>query len=226
MKKLLKIAIVTVSVVLFLLLTVTGINLYVTLSTSSRIYDAPDGVTDTSYDCIIVLGAGVREDRPSDVLADRLLTAIELYNRGVAPKLIMSGDHGSEDYDEVNVMKSFAISHGVPSEDIFMDHAGFSTYDTVYRARAIFGIERAVIVSQKYHLNRALHIGDRLGMEAVGVSADLREYRGETYLGVREALARCKDFFKCIIKPLPRYMGEAIPISGNGNVTNDKTEEI
>jgi vancomycin permeability regulator SanA len=156
------------------------------------------------------------------MLEDRLSTAIELYKNGVADKLIMSGDHGREEYDEVNIMKAYAIENGVPSQDIFMDHAGFSTYDTMYRARAVFGVRRAVIVTQKYHLYRALYIADALNIDAVGVGADPRRYSGQTYREIREILARDKDFIKCIFKPYPVYLGENIDIAGNGDVTNDE----
>ena len=172
-------------------------------------------------DCAVILGAGVRNGEPTPMLKDRLLTGIELYKSGAVKKLIMSGDHGSKDYDEVNIMKSFAVDNGVPDEDIFMDHAGFSTYETVYRAKEIFEADNIIIVSQKYHLYRALYIAEKLDVKAVGVSADLRTYSGQKMRDLREILARDKDFFNCIIKPEPTYLGEKIPVSGNGNLTND-----
>ena len=178
-----------------------------------------EDLTDT--DCAVILGAGVRDGEPTPMLKDRLLTGIELYKSGAVKKLIMSGDHGSEDYDEVNIMKSFAVDNGVPAEDIFMDHAGFSTYETVYRAKEIFEADNIIIVSQKYHLYRALYIAEKLDVKAVGVSADLRTYSGQKMRDLREILARDKDFFNCIIKPEPTYLGEKIPVSGNGNLTND-----
>ena len=174
-------------------------------------------------DCILVLGAGLKPDgSPNLMLGERIQTGVDLYKAGVAPKLLMSGDHGREDHDEVNAMKDAAMARGVPSEDVFMDHAGFATYDSFYRAGAVFGVQRVVIVTQAYHLPRALWIARSLGLEAVGVSCDTARYRGQLYRDVREILARDKDFFKCILKPLPRYLGEAIPITGSGDVTNDK----
>ena len=172
-------------------------------------------------DCAVILGAGVRNGEPTPMLKDRLLTGIELYKSGAVKKLIVSGDHGSKDYDEVNIMKSFAVDNGVPDEDIFMDHAGFSTYETVYRAKEIFEADNIIIVSQKYHLYRALYIAEKLDVKAVGVSADRRTYSGQKMRDLREILARDKDFFNCIIKPEPTYLGEKIPVSGNGNLTND-----
>ena len=122
-------------------------------------------------------------------------------------------------------MKNFAIDKGVPSEDIFMDHAGFSTYESIYRAKEVFEAKKVVIVTQEYHLYRALYISNQLGVEAYGVNSDPRRYVGEAYREVREILARNKDFFSCIFKPKPKYLGEAIPVSGSGDLTNDKKEE-
>ena len=175
----------------------------------------------SDVDCAVILGAGVREGKPTPMLRDRLLVGIDLYKSGAVKKLIMSGDHGSTDYDEVNIMKSFAVDRGVPDEDIFMDHAGFSTYETIYRASEIFEADNIIIVSQKYHLYRALYIAEKLGIKSVGVSADLDTYRGQTKRDLREILARDKDFFKCVFKPKPTYLGDKIPVSGNGNLTND-----
>ena len=156
------------------------------------------------------------------MLEDRLLKGIELYKNGVSGKIIMSGDHGRKDYDEVNVMKSYAIENGVNSSDIFMDHAGFSTYETMYRAKEVFKAKKVVIVTQEYQLYRALYIAKNLGLEAYGVNSDQRRYAGQFYRDIREVLARNKDFVKCIFKPFPTYMGDEISVSGNGDVTNDK----
>ena len=131
----------------------------------------------------------------------------------------MSGDHGSAAYDEVNVMRLFAAERGVKEDDIFTDHAGFSTYDSIYRAKNIFEADNIIIVSQKYHLHRALYIAERLGVNAVGVSANLNPYGGQLKREIREILARDKDFFKCIIKPESEYMGDKIPVSGDGRST-------
>ena len=133
----------------------------------------------------------------------------------------MSGDHGQKDYNEVKAMKQKAMDAGISSEDVFMDHAGFSTYESIYRARDVFLAERVLIVTQEYHLYRALYVARSLGLEAEGVAADLRPYRGQRYYDLREVLARCKDFAMCIFKPLPTYLGEAIPVSGSGDQTND-----
>ena len=200
------------------------INAYIIDSTSARIF-APEKLPQSSYDCILVLGCGVRADgTPSDMLKDRLETGIDLYKSGIAPKIIMSGDHGRKDYDEVNKMKAYAEEKGVPSEDIFMDHAGFSTYESIYRAREIFKVSKTVIVTQNFHTCRALHIADKLGVKAAAVSADRHKYRGIKYIELREYAARNKDFWTCILKPKPKFLGEAIPVSGSGNATNDLPE--
>ena len=212
----------TAIVLIIAIIIVMVINFYVKFSTKKQIIEKNDYAKLEDIDCIIVLGAGIWGDRPSPMLEDRLLQAIELYNNNVSAKIIMSGDHGREEYDEVNTMKNFAIEQGVASEDIFMDHAGFSSYESMYRAKEIFGAKRVVIVTQEYQLYRALHIANELGIEAYGVNSDPRQYVGATYREIREILARNKDFVQCIFKPEPTYLGEVIPVFGNGNVTNDK----
>lgn len=199
------------------------INSYVKSVAKNNILTLEEAATIEDVDCIIVLGCLVRDDGSlSAMLRDRLIRGIELYEASAAPKLLMSGDHGRADYDEVNAMKRYAIDNGIPSENIFMDHAGFSTYETIYRAKEIFCTDKVIIVSQGYHLYRALYIAEQLGIEAYGVSADLNTYSGQMNRDVREILARCKDFCMCILKPEPTCLGETIPISGNGDITNDK----
>lgn len=218
MKKIIKyLAIILVIIIAIILL----INLYVKETTKKQIISETEENIE-NIDCILVLGAGIWGDKPSPMLEDRLLQAISLYNNNVSSKIIMSGDHGKQDYDEVNIMKQFAIEKGVPSEDIFMDHAGFSSYESIYRAKEIFKAKKIIIVTQKYHLYRAIYIANQLGIEAYGVGSDPRQYVGATYREIREILARNKDFAKCIFKPEPTYLGDTIPVSGNGDTTNDK----
>jgi len=225
MSKIKKIVFILSVILLVLVLAVLGINGYIKSSTKNQIISVEESSKLEDIDCIIILGAGIWGDKPSPMLEDRLLQGIELYNNNVSTKIIMSGDHGREEYDEVNIMKEFAIEKGVPSENIFMDHAGFSTYESIYRAKEIFEADKIVIVTQKYHLYRALHIANSLGIEAYGVGADPRQYVGAMYRELREILARNKDFVKCLFKPEPTYLGETIPVSGNGNATNDKKYE-
>ncbi|MBO5095932.1 MAG: YdcF family protein [Bacilli bacterium] len=223
MNKIKNIIILFLVVILLMILAIFGINIYIKSSTKKQIISESDATKLKDVDCIIVLGAAIWGDKPSPMLEDRLLTGIKLYNQNVSPKIIMSGDHGRKEYDEVNIMKKFTIDKGVPSEAIFLDHAGFSTYESIYRAKEIFRAKKIVIVTQKYHLYRALHIANSLGIEAYGVGSDLRQYSGVVGRETREILARNKDFIKCMFKPKPTYLGETIPVSGDGNITNDKT---
>ena len=212
--------------IVFVVLAVLGIaimlliNAHVKATAQSKIVTVDEAATLNDVDCIIVLGCQVRDDGSlSDMLHDRLARGVEVYHAGAAPKLLMSGDHGQDDYDEVGAMKQFAMENGVASADVFKDHAGFSTYETMYRAKEIFQAKKVVIVTQEYHLYRAVYIAEQLGLEAYGVSADLRSYRGQTQRDIREVLARCKDYVMCIFKPEPTYLGDAIPVSGNGDQT-------
>ncbi len=200
-----------------------GINTHIKRCTVDNIITVQQAAEFKDTDCILVLGCRViSEGNPSHMLEDRLKMGVELYDMQAAPKIIMSGDHGQISYDEVNTMKQYAIDNGVPSEDVFMDHAGFSTYESMYRAKEIFGAEKIIIVSQEYHLYRAVYIAESLGLQAYGVHSDYRQYAGQSGRELRELLARAKDFISCIIKPEPTYLGEAIPVSGNGNITNDR----
>lgn len=198
---------------------VFGIDFYV--KQKAKPYILTPEEAGEGYDCVLVLGCGVWGDTPSHMLEDRLLEGISLCQSGASKKLLMSGDHGREGYDEVNVMKKFAVDRGIPSEDVFMDHAGFSTYESMYRAKEIFKAEKILIVTQDYHLYRAIYDARALGLEAYGVASNPRSYGGQLYRDIREILARNKDFIYSIIKPEPTYLGEAIPVQGNGNLTND-----
>ena len=219
MKKIFKILIVIAIISIILVL---SINFYVVGIAKNKMIKDNDYSLLKDVDCILILGAGIWGDKPSPMLQDRLDEGVKLYKEGIASKIIMSGDHGREEYDEVNIMKEYAIEQGVPSEDIFMDHAGFSTYESIYRAKEIFDADNIVIVTQEYHLYRALYIAEKLDINAYGVNSDPRKYSGQTFRELREILARNKDFINCIIKPEPTYLGESIPVSGDGNITNDK----
>ena len=133
----------------------------------------------------------------------------------------MSGDHGRTDYNEVKTMKHYAIDEGIDSKNIFMDHAGFSTYESIYRTKEVFGVKKMVIITQEYHLYRALYIAEKLGIEACGVASDYHIYAGQSMRDLREVLARAKDFVTTIVKPEPTYLGDFIDIHGDGNITND-----
>ena len=221
--QLLKISVIATAILIVSAIAIVFlINAHVKHKVKNNIISVEEAKEKEDIDCILVLGCSVYSDGvPSPMLQDRLEKGIELYNVNAAPKLLMSGDHGQIDYDEVGTMKNYAIDKNIVSEDIFMDHAGFSTYESIYRAKEIFGADKIIIVTQAYHLYRALYIADKLGVEAYGVAAAGDDYVGQANRDTREVLARNKDFVKCIFKPEPTYLGDAIDIRGNGDVTNN-----
>ena len=146
------------------------------------------------YDIAVVFGAKVHEGGTlSHMLQDRMDTAIALYKSGSVKTLLLSGD-GSGKWSEVEYMKKYAVENGVAEEDILLDGEGFSTIETVRRAKNVFGVEKCVLVTQKYHLYRAIYSAEKIGMDVAGASADVRTYAGQLYRDVREVLARVKDF--------------------------------
>ena len=173
-------------------------------------------------DAVIVPGARVFADgRVSVMLADRLDAALALYRDGKVPRILVSGDHGTARYDEVSAMARYLEARGVPAEHIFLDHAGFTTYDTLYRARAVFGVGRAIVVTQRFHLTRALFVASALGLPAEGVVADQRPYTRRSLLrsNLREVGARVKAFAEVILHRPPRFLGPLLPIEGDGRIT-------
>ena len=173
-------------------------------------------------DCIIVPGAGVLGDKVSAVLARRLDKALSVYNEGKIKKIIVSGDHGSDNYNEVKAMKNYLTERGVPAENIFMDHAGFSTYDTIYRAKEVFKAQKAVVVTQKLQLCRALYIAYALGLDYVGVAADEADSASWAVQQVREIPARVKAFVQCrILHSAPKYLGETIPVTTESGLVTE-----
>lgn len=170
---------------------------------------------------ILVLGCQVRSNgTPSAMLEDRLKTGVSLYQNHVAPKILMSGDHQSAYYNEVKVMKAYAVEQNVSSSNIFLDHAGISTYDSIVRAKEIFHVKKMVIVTQSYHLYRAIYIANQLGIEAYGVSSDTITYSNQLYREIREILARNKDFFLAMFRFKPEISGSDISLESDGNFTN------
>jgi len=195
-----------------------GVQIYIAQSTKdyliSDVSEAPES------DAVMILGAMVYSSgKPSPVLKTRLDYGYELYIQGKAKKILVSGDHGRVNYDEVNVMKDYLMEKGVPREDIFMDHAGFNTYDSMYRAKAIFQIETLLICTQDFHIGRSLYIARKLGIDAYGYPCE-DDTAYKTYNNMRESLARVKAVFDVIIKRKPKYLGEQIPISGSGILTD------
>ena len=226
-KLILRIFVVLVLIGVLGIAAVAGINGIVIGTASGRILSPQEAAELVDVDCILVLGCLVNDGGvPSDMLHDRLRQAVELYELGAAPKLLMSGDHGRENYDEVDAMKTYAVGEGIASADVFMDHAGFSTYESMYRAKEVFGAKKVIIVTQEYHLYRAVYIARSLGLDAYGVTSDYNRYLGQFRRDVREVLARVKDFGTSIFKPEPTYLGETIPIWGDGNLTNDENSDF
>lgn len=194
-------------------------NVVTVAATKSSIVDSQEAVG-YDADAIVVLGASVFADgTPSSILQDRLDDGIALYRSGAAPKLIMSGDNSTVAYNEVKAMKDYAVAQGVPSADVFCDHAGFSTYESMYRAKHVFGAERIVVATQTYHLYRALYAAHGLGLEAVGVPSDYRAYAKQAQYDVREVPARTKDFFKTMFKVPSTFVGDPISLDQSGDVT-------
>lgn len=220
MKKILKRSLLITS-----LLIVLGASIYLYINYKivkfSREYivsieEAPES------EAALVLGALVyKSGRVSPILGDRLDYGIELYKKNKVSKLLLSGDHGQKNYDEVNSMKRYALEKDVNSKDIFMDHAGFNTYDSMYRAKGVFKAEKVIIVTQEYHLSRAIYIARKLGIDAYGVASDKHYYPKLPIYKFRESIARCKDYLLVMFNVKPKYLGEPIDITGDGSVTND-----
>lgn len=227
-KKILLIGLVAVMILGILgIALLLGINSWVKSSVKDYILTEEQAAQLTDMDCILVLGCKVGTDGTlSHMLEDRLRQGVALYELGAAPKLLMSGDHGTPEYDEVDAMKRYAVDAGIASQDVFMDHAGFSTYESVYRAKEVFEVQRVIIVTQEYHLYRALMVAREMGLEAYGVAVNYRTYVGQTSRDIREILARVKDFGMTIFWPEPTYLGEVIPISGNGELTHDEKSDF
>ena len=174
---------------------------------------------------VLVLGSLTRGTRLSPVLQDRVVGGIRLMERGKGKKLLLSGDHGQLYYDEVNAMRQYVLNNApaIQKEDIFMDHAGFNTWDSMYRARDVFGVTDLIIVTQEFHISRAVCIARSLGLDAVGYAINQDRYpkRSLRSWRFREYFARVKAFFSIVVKPKPRYLGDRIPISGDGQITWD-----
>ena len=173
-----------------------------------------------NLDCALVLGAGVNDDgTPSDVLRDRLDVALSLYRDGRVERLLVSGDHRAASHDEPNAMRRYLEANGVPREAIFMDHAGFDTYSSVWRAKHVYGADRVIVVTQDFHLPRALFVARSLGMAAEGASADRRTYRGIAWLHVRETISRTKAFVDVTVDRRPHHEGPRFDLRGDGSAT-------
>lgn len=180
------------------------------------------GAVPRSYACIVLGAAVYGKKRMSRVLLDRMNTALSLYRSGKVRKFIVTGDHGKVYYDEVNLMKDFLLKNGISKENIFLDHAGFNTYNSMVRAKKIFRVSDCVVVTQRFHLPRAIYIARKNGLTAVGLAADRRQYRYRRRYAVREYFAVVKAFFDVLTGQEPRFLGEAYPVTGSGIKTWDR----
>ena len=202
------------------ILFIVFVNVHVNAFSRRYICSEMDSVP--GYYTGIVLGAHVYQSGvPSNYLQDRLDKAIELYKSGKVKRLLLSGDHGRTNYDEVNTMKQYLLEQGVDTSDIFLDHAGFDTYNTMYRAKEIFEVKEAIIVTQDFHLPRAVYIARKLGLNAYGICADKQKYSSLNYLQKREKFANIKAFLELWIHKKPRFLGEKIPITGDNSKSFD-----
>lgn len=216
---------VVLSFITILILTIffiAGINIYICQSVSSYIYDNPDDIPE-KYTVIVPGAAVVGNKSVSFVLRDRIEGAMTLIDSGKCQKFLVSGDHGTKEYDEVNASRKYVLNmHNIDESIIFMDHAGFSTYETMYRARDVFCVEDCCIVTQKFHVYRAVYIARKMGLNAVGyIAPEINEFGKKSHLTweVREVLARVKAFFDLLFQTKPTYLGDQIPITGDGHTT-------
>ncbi len=214
-----KFILIFLALLLLLLVFIFTVDAYVSRTGKKHVLNFDE--VDEKYDCILVPGASVVSNYPSAILRDRLDEAYRLYEKGVSDRILVSGDHGQIEYDEVNVMRNYLLDKGARPEDVFMDHAGFDTYQTVYRAAEIFEVKKTLIVTQGFHLYRALYLAEKIGLEAHGVDSALRVYSKENFNRLREYPARVKAFLEAeILRPEPKYLGDKIPIDGE-NLTID-----
>lgn len=210
-----------VFIIVAVVLAVLALQFHVNKVSKAHIYsDASD--IQPSY-VGLVLGASVRPDKSlSPILQDRVDSAYELYEKGIIKKFLLSGDHGQEDYDEVNAMKDYLNKKGVPDSDIFLDHAGFDTYDSMYRARTIFEVDELIVITQEFHLPRAIYVGQHMDLKVTGYIADKREYSGNSHFKRREWLANIKAWIELHINKKPTYDGPKIPITGDSSLSHDQ----
>lgn len=197
--------------------------LYAVISIRSNRSILPINKLSRQVDCIIVPGAQVIDNvRPSVLLQDRLDCAIALYEAGISDRILVSGDHRVDNYNEPAVMCAYLISNGIPDEAIFMDHFGLDTYDTMLRARDVFQVKTAVVTTQLFHLQRALYIADKLGLDCEGY-ATVKRYSAQMAMHtLRETGARVKAFYEANTNAPATHISPPRPISGDGRSTRDK----
>lgn len=206
------------SFTLFMAAVVT-VNLYIKSITEKNIYKSERDIPTSKVG--IIFGAGINGNNPSKYLKDRLDAGIHLYNTKKIQKILLSGDNGREEYDELTVMKNYCYQHGVDTTKIYIDYAGFDSYSTLYRAKKIFSIRNAVLISQEYHLNRAIYIAKEMGINSIGYSANQGQYKGYKYVCFREYFSRFKAFIDVLRNREPKFLGTKIPIEGISNYSKE-----
>ena len=193
-----------IKVILAAGLIVARINLWMILSVH-RYVTTVEQIRDEEYDCVLVLGAGIWGDEPSPLLRDRIIMGVRSFEAADAGYILMTGDNLNDDYNEPAVMKDYAIRQGADGDKIVQDRYGLSTYDSLWRARNVYGCKKIIVVTQSYHISRALYIARGLGLEAYGITSDLDWYGGNPWYFTREIAARVKEFFNMFVKPEARY---------------------
>lgn len=196
------------SVVLTFFLSVAGINLYIIISTSGNILTVEEAGDLEDVDAILVLGASVHGTKPSAMLRDRLDRGIELYQKEISDTLLMSGDASTPYYNEVMAMELYAVEAGVSETAILKDPKGLCTYDSIRNAVKQYGCRKIVIVTQKYHIYRAMYLAEKLGIEAYGVACEEQQYKDQNFRELREIAARCKDFLIIVMNRYPLLFPE------------------
>jgi len=198
---------------------ILSINLFVKNQTDPAIYPNERDAPKTKV--AIIFGAGINNNKPSKYLKDRLDAGIKLYKNHKIDKILLSGDNGSDAHDELTVMKLYCYEHGVDTNKIYLDYAGFDSYSTLYRSKVIFNIDTAILVSQKYHLNRCINIGNKLGIKSYGFAADQGTYHGFKYVSFREYFAVVKSTIDILIGRKPHFLGQTVDINGPSNYTKE-----
>ncbi len=195
------------------------VNFYVKSQTDSLIFESINQVPKTEVG--IIFGAGINGDKPSKYLKDRLDAGILLFKSKKINKILLSGDNGNDAHDELTVMKKYCFAHGVDTTKIYIDYAGFDSYSTMFRAKSIFKVDRAILVSQKYHLNRAVYIGNQLKINSIGYSANIGTYNGYKYVCFREYFSILKSVIDVIRNRKPHFLGKEVNINGESNYTKE-----
>lgn len=218
LRVLIRIMAIVLGIILAIVGSVLFVYAYISIKGNARTFNVED--LPRNVDCIIVLGAQILGNRrPSPMLQDRLDGAVELYRAGVSDRIIVTGDHREDNYNEPLVMYKYLLAQGIPDEAIFMDHFGLDTYDSMYRAVHVFQVKTAVIATQRFHLQRALYIGDKLGLDCFGYATNPRSYSSTPYMLVREIGARLKALYETNSDAPPGKMSPPFPISGDGRGT-------